>query len=281
MDTATDFYFLNEEVAFRINPFSEGEYLVIQTHPRTQGLKVSKRSFNYDDAKRYCEFEKLSHDYATFELRIFHDGNLWTVNALGNRGRISLQQDWKIAPEYVAAIHNNDNNGEIIVCFCSYPYFYEMTCQISGNGEVVECCRCVTCLVDDRKREIDFCPNCEISLTDELDDSADDFYEQITQPAVCIGCTNYHREKYGGDELICAIHPYGWDGVSCPDFTNSLNDYRSMLEMVKVIQPNVEIIKHSGNKITLRGKFISRTGTDDLEYFTEWRLQSASMRNEE
>ncbi|MBD2302860.1 hypothetical protein [Nostoc sp. FACHB-190] len=66
---------------------------------------------------------------------------------------------------------------------------------------------------------------CHISLFDELDDDSDDFYQQITQPAVCIGCANYHGQDYVEELLICAIHPYGWDGVSCPDFTlnNKLN----------------------------------------------------------
>lgn len=37
------------------------------------------------------------------------------------------------------------------------------------------------------------------------------------RPAVCKGCTNYHGQTYGGNKLICGIHPYGWDGDECPD----------------------------------------------------------------
>ncbi|AFY45738.1 hypothetical protein [Nostoc sp. PCC 7107] len=214
MDTAADLLFLNEEVALRINSFSEGEYLVIQTYPQEKSLKVSKRSFDYNDAKQYCELEGLSHDYATFELRIIRDNKLWTVNNLGYPRTISQQQDWKVSPEYFEAIKDNDNYGEIIVCFCSYPYFH---------GEAVECWHSVTCLVDDHGREIHSCPNCHISLVDELDDNSDDFYEQITQPAVCIGCANYHGQEYAEELLICAVHPYGWDGVSCPDFAVNNN----------------------------------------------------------
>ncbi|MBD2302861.1 hypothetical protein [Nostoc sp. FACHB-190] len=155
MDTAADLLFLNEEVALRINPFSEGEYLVIQTHPQEKNLKVSKRSFDYEEAKKYCELENLGHDYATFELRIIRDNKLWTVNNLGYPRTISQQQDWKVSLEYLEAIHDNDNHGEIIVCFCSYPYFHGVTAQTSSN--------CVTCLVDDHGREIHSCPNCQVA----------------------------------------------------------------------------------------------------------------------
>ncbi|MCG9885288.1 MAG: hypothetical protein MH825_06885 [Cyanobacteria bacterium] len=35
----------------------------------------------------------------------------------------------------------------------------------------------------------------------------------------CIGCANYHGHIYGGQILVCAIHPHGWDGTDCPDWT--------------------------------------------------------------
>jgi len=50
---------------------------------------------------------------------------------------------------------------------------------------------------------------------------------------------------------------------------------------LKTIQPNVQVIEEGENKIRLKGKFISRTGTDDIEYFTRWKLQSASIRGGE
>ncbi len=37
------------------------------------------------------------------------------------------------------------------------------------------------------------------------------------QPA-CIGCSNYHGQVYGGNLLVCAMHPQGWDDASCPDW---------------------------------------------------------------
>ncbi|MGD1901997.1 MAG: hypothetical protein ACFB9N_07130 [Geitlerinemataceae cyanobacterium] len=37
------------------------------------------------------------------------------------------------------------------------------------------------------------------------------------QPA-CQNCQNYHGYRYGENLLVCAIHPYGWDGEGCPDW---------------------------------------------------------------
>lgn len=34
----------------------------------------------------------------------------------------------------------------------------------------------------------------------------------------CVGCSNYHGQAYGGNLLVCAMHPHGWDDVNCPDW---------------------------------------------------------------
>ncbi|MEB3340359.1 hypothetical protein [Okeania sp.] len=42
----------------------------------------------------------------------------------------------------------------------------------------------------------------------------------------CRGCTHYHGQAYGGNLLVCAMHPYGVEDESCPDwesYTSSLN----------------------------------------------------------
>lgn len=36
-------------------------------------------------------------------------------------------------------------------------------------------------------------------------------------PQGCDGCKHLHGEAYGGNLLVCAMHPYGTDGDSCPD----------------------------------------------------------------
>lgn len=37
------------------------------------------------------------------------------------------------------------------------------------------------------------------------------------QPA-CMGCRHYHGQAYGGNLLVCGMHPYGWEDESCPDW---------------------------------------------------------------
>ncbi|MBE7379933.1 MAG: hypothetical protein F6J95_000800 [Leptolyngbya sp. SIO1E4] len=45
-----------------------------------------------------------------------------------------------------------------------------------------------------------------------------------SRPAACVGCDNYHGQAYGMQKahrvvLICAMHPYGWQGTRpCPDW---------------------------------------------------------------
>ncbi|BAZ49254.1 hypothetical protein NIES4103_18650 [Nostoc sp. NIES-4103] len=59
MDTPTDFLFLSEQYATKFNPFCEGEYLIIQTYPHSQLLKVCLRTFSYKSAQKECDFENL------------------------------------------------------------------------------------------------------------------------------------------------------------------------------------------------------------------------------
>lgn len=34
----------------------------------------------------------------------------------------------------------------------------------------------------------------------------------------CMGCRNYHGHVYGGNLLVCGMHPSGWDDETCPDW---------------------------------------------------------------
>ncbi|MFM7364736.1 MAG: hypothetical protein ACKO11_09620 [Cuspidothrix sp.] len=36
--------------------------------------------------------------------------------------------------------------------------------------------------------------------------------------AACLGCSNYHGQVYGGNLLVCAMHPHGRDDEHCPDW---------------------------------------------------------------
>jgi hypothetical protein len=211
MDSDQDFLFCNERIADRFNPFHEGEYLVIQTYPREIGLRIDKRFLNYELAKRHCSLENLAHDYTSFSVRIFHNEKLWDIDLWGNPSRLSKQQDWKIAQEYLSAYYERETNQEIITCSCSYPYFEEF-----GNDSW----KLTTCLIDDQGREVEYCPNCNAKLRPEEDWGEEDcdFDDEESSPVSCIGCDNYHGQSYGENLLVCAIHPHGWNDDNCPDF---------------------------------------------------------------
>ncbi|WP_254565212.1 hypothetical protein [Oscillatoria sp. HE19RPO] len=58
---------------------------------------------------------------------------------------------------------------------------------------------------------------------DEFPTDMDGFVSSVEPTAekyaACIGCKNYHGQVYGGNLLVCGMHPYGWetDG-DCPDW---------------------------------------------------------------
>jgi hypothetical protein len=37
----------------------------------------------------------------------------------------------------------------------------------------------------------------------------------------CVGCHHYHGQVYSGNLFVCAMHPYGWDTETCPDWESS------------------------------------------------------------
>ncbi|WP_293150196.1 MULTISPECIES: hypothetical protein [unclassified Microcoleus] len=54
---------------------------------------------------------------------------------------------------------------------------------------------------------------------DEIDSSFVTYVDPSpTQHPVCRGCMNYHGQVYGGNLLVCAMHPTGVESDSCPDW---------------------------------------------------------------
>lgn len=48
----------------------------------------------------------------------------------------------------------------------------------------------------------------------------------MPDPAVhpaCVGCMNYDGSSYGGNLLVCGMHPYGCGEATCVDWENDLN----------------------------------------------------------
>jgi DNA-directed RNA polymerase subunit M/transcription elongation factor TFIIS len=197
--------------------FAEGEYLVIQTYPRDKSLHYLLRTFNYQKACDRMLVENFGSDFAAFALRIASCGILYKVEANGTKGTISKEQDWKIEPSYLQANRDQDNEGQILVCNCSYPYYAPILIESSHHNDRTGCPP-LTCLVGDHGRVIVDCPNCNDTLfwEEEGDDEEDD----TLPPAVCTGCSNYYGQVYNGNKLICAMHPCGIQDEYCPDYAS-------------------------------------------------------------
>lgn len=88
----------------------------------------------------------------------------------------------------------------------------------------------ITIEVDDFIQD---CVDILIATSDEIDAAlfeeweifTDDDFTSInyhtpsakSNPA-CINCANYHGQAYNGNLLVCAMHPSGYEGDSCPDW---------------------------------------------------------------
>lgn len=54
---------------------------------------------------------------------------------------------------------------------------------------------------------------------DEIDSSFVTYVDpSLTQQPACRGCSNYHGQVYGGNLLVCAMHPTGVESESCADW---------------------------------------------------------------
>lgn len=54
----------------------------------------------------------------------------------------------------------------------------------------------------------------------KLQRQEDEMYEIAYLKSIlplCQICKHHHGQIYGGVELVCAFHPYGYNGDSCPD----------------------------------------------------------------
>lgn len=66
----------------------------------------------------------------------------------------------------------------------------------------------------------------DAALSDEWENFVDDDFTSVSyhnpstesHPA-CINCANYHGQVYNGTLLVCAMHPNGYEGDSCPDWS--------------------------------------------------------------
>lgn len=66
----------------------------------------------------------------------------------------------------------------------------------------------------------------DAALFNEWDNFVDDDFTSVSyhtpsansHPA-CINCDNYHGHIYNGNLLVCGMHPHGYEGNTCPDWS--------------------------------------------------------------
>ncbi|MEB3887129.1 hypothetical protein [Lyngbya sp. CCY1209] len=74
-------------------------------------------------------------------------------------------------------------------------------------------------------------PILEIYMDLDIDVEEEEFdpfvtyvHPTATQNPACRGCKNYHGQVYGGNLLVCGMHPYGVEEDSCPDWESYGDD---------------------------------------------------------
>ncbi|MEL6931305.1 MAG: hypothetical protein AAFO95_22185 [Cyanobacteria bacterium J06600_6] len=68
----------------------------------------------------------------------------------------------------------------------------------------------------------------DAALSNDWDDFIDDDFTRVdyhtpstqSNPA-CVDCVNYHGHAYNGNLLVCAMHPSGYQGNDCPDWSKT------------------------------------------------------------
>ena len=66
--------------------------------------------------------------------------------------------------------------------------------------------------------------------THEQEEDIDYYFVDHVEPTVqkhpaCRGCVHYHGEVYGGNLLVCGMHPYGVEDESCPDWESDNSSF--------------------------------------------------------
>jgi hypothetical protein len=72
--------------------------------------------------------------------------------------------------------------------------------------------------IDDSQQEADFEAFIRTDLSFDSEFDSPKLDPNSSQNPACIGCRHYHGKVYRGNLLVCAMHPYGWDDLNCPDW---------------------------------------------------------------
>jgi hypothetical protein len=68
---------------------------------------------------------------------------------------------------------------------------------------------------------VDACLGLETTMTESVQPFVHTIDPILSNQPACVGCRHYHGQSYGGNLLICGMHPFGWDGETCPDWQST------------------------------------------------------------
>ncbi|NEP08029.1 MAG: hypothetical protein F6K34_26605, partial [Okeania sp. SIO4D6] len=110
----------------------------------------------------------------------------------------------------------NEMSEEISEVFDEWGKFSEEITEEIRTNFIVEIDEYLNDLID---------PIIEVYLDLDFDVGGEDidYFVDRVEPTVeehpaCRGCKNYHGQVYGGNLLVCGMHPYGVEGETCPDW---------------------------------------------------------------
>ncbi|NEP85757.1 MAG: hypothetical protein F6K18_02365 [Okeania sp. SIO2C2] len=110
----------------------------------------------------------------------------------------------------------NEMSEEISEVFDEWGKFSEEITEEIRTNFIVEIDEYLNDLID---------PIIEVYLDLDFDVGGEDidYFVDRVEPTVeehpaCRGCNNYHGQVYGGNLLVCGMHPYGVEGETCPDW---------------------------------------------------------------
>jgi hypothetical protein len=64
----------------------------------------------------------------------------------------------------------------------------------------------------------------EASLNEAAEPVSNTLEPMLNEHPACVGCRHYHGQRYGGNVLVCAMHPYGCETETCSDWESSWKD---------------------------------------------------------
>lgn len=64
----------------------------------------------------------------------------------------------------------------------------------------------------------------EATLSEAAEPVTHTLEPMLNEHPACVGCRHYHGQMYGGNVLVCAMHPYGSEAENCPDWESSWKD---------------------------------------------------------